>query len=172
MQPNHIPPGVPFLFPSREETIQLQKKFRNKTDLYKYLTCVLVSNHQQLLPMLIKPFFELQHLFLPTPGGCPLIYLQQIMSLTKAFFRRSEVRQFQIPMWPELAVSKIWSQAALQPTFLTYLPDTWTATKKTERDFFWAILVTIQPDYVENLINDCRRQRDALRIGPRPPPVR
>jgi hypothetical protein len=38
---NNVP--LQFVGPTREETIQLQKKFRNKNDLYKYLTQVLVS---------------------------------------------------------------------------------------------------------------------------------
>ena len=66
-----------------------------------------------------------------------------------------------IPLWPELSIAKIWLQAVKHPQFLRYLPDTWSATKKTERHFFWAILVTLQPDYVEQLITDCRRQRAA-----------
>jgi hypothetical protein len=111
-------------------------------------------------------------MYLPTKHGCPLIFLQQILALKKNFFRRGEVGHFRVPTWPELSVTKIWPQAVQQPRFLTYFPDTWTAEKKTEREFFWAILVRIQPDYVENLIKDCRTQREALRLGPRPPPVR
>ena len=49
----------------------------------------------------------------------------------------------------------------MHPDFKKYLPDTWTAEKKTERDFFWTILVTLKADYVERLVNECRQARAA-----------
>ena len=51
------------------------------------------------------------------------------------------------------------------------MPDTWTATKKTERDFFFGVLCSIQPDFVEHLIIDCRQQREDVKAA-RPIPQR
>ena len=39
------------------------------------------------------------------------------------------------------------------------MPDEWSGNSKTERTFFWDVLVTLAPEYVEALIKDCRRQR-------------
>ena len=39
------------------------------------------------------------------------------------------------------------------------MPDDWTGSSKTERTFFWDVLVTLAPEYVEELVLDCRRQR-------------
>ena len=98
--------------------------------------------------------------------------MQQIMSKEKLYLKRTEVKELNVPNWPELGVSRMWAQAMKQPLFNRYIPDCWGPEKKTERTFFWAIFVTLQPEYVEILVDDCRRQRDALRIGPRPPVVR
>ena len=39
-----------------------------------------------------------------------------------------------------------------------FMPPDWTAeSSKTERGFFWGILTTLAPEYVEELIKDCRR---------------
>ena len=108
----------------------------------------------------------------PTFEGCPLSFLQQIMSTEKKYFKKSEVFNAIVPNWPELSVKRIWVEAVKHRDFLLYLPDNWTQDKKTERNFFWSILATLQPDYCLHLIDDCRRQRDALRAPPRPPPVR
>ena len=50
----------------------------------------------------------------------------------------------------------------MHPEWALYMPDGWSATKKTERGFFWQILTTLQNDYVCDLIRDCRRQRHQL----------
>ena len=40
------------------------------------------------------------------------------------------------------------------------MPPDWAAdNNKTERTFFWGVLTTMAPEYVEELIKDCRRQR-------------
>ena len=43
------------------------------------------------------------------------------------------------------------------PNFRAHMPDEWTGNSKTERTFFWDILVTLAPEYVEELVLDCRR---------------
>ena len=46
------------------------------------------------------------------------------------------------------------------PEFLHYMPSDWSAiSKKTEKPFFWEILSTCAPEYVEQLLIDCREQR-------------
>ena len=61
-----------------------------------------------------------------------------------------------MPLWPELAVHRIWIEARQLPGFLDHMPDEWTGNSKTERPFFWSVLITLAPDYVEQLIIDCR----------------
>jgi len=53
------------------------------------------------------------------------------------------------------------------------MPDEWSAeSKKTERGFFYAVLITLAREYVENLVLDCRIQRLGLAeqrlLQPRP----
>ena len=67
------------------------------------------------------------------------------------------MRHLRIPIWPELAVSRIWPQAILLQNFRAHMPDDWTGNNKTERTFFWDVLVTLAPEYVEELVLDCRR---------------
>ena len=43
------------------------------------------------------------------------------------------------------------------PDFKDYVPSDWSAqAKKTERPFFWAVLITLAADFVEHLVNDVR----------------
>ena len=46
------------------------------------------------------------------------------------------------------------------PDFVAYMPSEFSAVnKKTERNFFWAILATLASEFCEQLIIDCREQR-------------
>ena len=72
-----------------------------------------------------------------------MAFIQQVLNNEKLYKRRMEIRQDRVILWPELAIAKIWEQAIVHPDFLRYMPDNWTGAKKTERDFFWAILVTL-----------------------------
>ena len=69
---------------------------------------------------------------------------------------RSELH---IPLWPELAVARQWPQAIQLEHFQAHMPDEWRGDNKTERPFFYAVLASLAPDYVQELIKDCRLQR-------------
>ena len=96
--------------------------------------------------------------------------MQQILNNQKRYYKTSEVRVFRVPLWPELAIHKIWAEAIKNPRFLEYMPDSWTANAKTERSFFFAILGTVSPDYVQHLVLDCRQQRIQMKLN-KPPPA-
>jgi len=109
--------------------------------------------------------------FLPKKDHSPLNYMQKILNHTKRYLTLQETRQFRVPLWPELSIARIWPQAKQLEHFILYMPDEWdTQPKKVERDFFWTILGSLQPDFVEHVIIDCREQREALKRA-RPPPV-
>ena len=86
--------------------------------------------------------------------------MQSILRNEKRFFWKAQVRHLRVPLWQELSLSRIWPQAALLPDFLGYMPKEYSSTsKKTDRNFFWAVLITLANDFVEQLIIDCREQR-------------
>ena len=87
--------------------------------------------------------------------------MQKIICGQKRFIRKFEQRNLKLPLWPELSIERIWPNAMLLPSFNEYMPDEWSIAnpKKLERAFFWAILISLAPEYVEQLILDIRTQR-------------
>ena len=79
----------------------------------------------------------------------------------KRFFRKFEHRQIKVPLWPELSIARIWPEAMKLPRFAEYMPDEWSLDnpKKIERDFVFGVLVTLAPEYMEQLVLDIRKQR-------------
>ena len=89
-----------------------------------------------------------------------MLFLQAILSNQKRHLRKSQVRHLRIPLWPELGIVKVFEEAAKLPGFLDHIPEEWRAdAKKVERSFFWAVLTTLAPEYVEELVLDVRKQR-------------
>ena len=44
------------------------------------------------------------------------------------------------------------------------MPSDWTTTKKVDRKFFWKVLCTLAPLFVEELVLNCRKQREANKL--------
>ena len=91
--------------------------------------------------------------------------MQDILLDAKLAYTNQQVHRLTIPPWPELSVKYIWAQAIKFPGFLDRMPEDWSATKKTERQFFWNTLGTLCPEYVTHLIKDCRAQRAQARAA-------
>jgi hypothetical protein len=94
--------------------------------------------------------------------------MQQLLQQKKNFFLSKNISTMYVPAWPELALKFIWLEAYKVDEFNSFIPDEWTLTnKKADRPFFYGILCTLKPDYVQQVILDCRQQRDQQR---KPPP--
>ena len=100
-------------------------------------------------------------IFLPKIKSCSIQFLQAILSSRKRFFWKNEQRGLKLPLWPELSISRVWPQAAQLPRFNEYIPDDWSLEhiKRIERAFFFGVLITLAPEYVEHLVIDIRAQR-------------
>ena len=81
----------------------------------------------------------------------------------KQCFKKSEVHEFYVPMWPELSIRLMFEHAARVKGFLARMPDDWTTTRKVERRYFWAVLSTLAPKFVEQMIWECRILREEAR---------
>ena len=46
------------------------------------------------------------------------------------------------------------------PDFLQYVPDEWAGGLRADRSFFYAVLQTLAPEYVNALLQECRELRE------------
>jgi len=69
----------------------------------------------------------------------------------KRFLWKHEQRNLRLPLWPELSIFRVWPEAVKLPRFLEYMPTEWQLqnVKKIERNFFFGILISLAPEYVE-----------------------
>lgn len=66
----------------------------------------------------------------------------------------------------ELGIQRIWPQVIVIDQFASHMPDAWiNNSTKVQREFFYGVLATLAPQYVGDLIKDCRDQRHALAVS-------
>lgn len=98
-------------------------------------------------------------MFLPSDSHTTLFFLQQVITGQKRAKKQSQIALIKVPLWPELSVAKVWPDAIQIPGFLDWMPDEWHRAKRVDRKFFWAILQTEHPTYVEHLIRGAQNAR-------------
>ena len=73
--------------------------------------------------------------------------------------KREAPENFTIPNWPELAVHKVWAHAIRMPGVRERLPNEYDGGRRTDKKFFWKVLVSQHETWVMALINNCNQQR-------------
>lgn len=74
-----------------------------------------------------------------------------------------DVKPLKVPIRPELSVANIWPDAIRIPGVLDHFPDEWEGARRVDRKFFWVVLSSLHPQYVQHLITGSRRARRAHR---------
>ena len=108
---------------------------------------------------------NVMQLFLPTQNRCPLRFLQQIIRDDKRVLQRQNIPRVFVSNWPELGVRMIWPQAVRIEGFLEHMPDGWDGVHKTERKFFYGVLTSLAPNFVQAVVNEARQLRYQHRLG-------
>ena len=79
-------------------------------------------------------------------------------------FSREVPENTRVPLWPELAVHKVWDHAIRLPGIKERLPDEWDGGRRTDKTFFWSTVIGQHDAWVQQLIDDCTRKRHSRGI--------
>ncbi len=100
-------------------------------------------------------------MFLPAYGKCSMKFLQSITYRQKLFLYQKNVNTMRVPCWEEMSMLKMWPQACNHPQFRQYMPeDYFHKPGNRDRTYFWGVIATLLPDWVDQLIRECRQKRD------------
>ena len=110
---------------------------------------------------------------LPHEHVCTLQFLKAILEGQKEVYSQGEQKVINVPMYPELSVEKMWLEAMKIPHFALYVPDEWILKngKGADRTFFWEILSTLAPEFVQAIVLDVQKQRLLRKEGKKIPPT-
>ena len=98
-------------------------------------------------------------MLLPGPKLVTWLFLQQLLADLKSPTYYYEVKDLDIPPWPELSVDKFWVRACSIPEFTKRMPDEWLQNggSRADRTWFWKSLYAVNPDLVDSIFESCTR---------------
>ena len=76
-------------------------------------------------------------------------HLKAILMGKKQLLKKVDVRPIQVPKYDELSVKAIYPMFAKDAQFMSYFPDTYPKGKGAPRDYFFNVLNTLHPDYLQ-----------------------
>ena len=88
-------------------------------------------------------------------------FLKQVLTEEKQLLKKSEVTYIHVPQYEELAVKHIWPQFVEDREMSQYFPDVFSPGKGPAREYFYNVLNTVHPEYLERLLNHANKERMA-----------
>ena len=64
----------------------------------------------------------------------------------------ADVRMVQVPSFDELSVKHLWPEMQTDKKFMVYFPDVLPKNRLPSRDYFFNVLSTLYPEYIQKLI--------------------
>ena len=98
---------------------------------------------------------------MPSLKQTRLAHVQAILNGTKKALLQTQVPAKTVPNWPQLAVKHVYAEALKLKDVADFLPDPTGKGEQRlpERDFFWKVLYSLHPVYVEDLIKRAAAER-------------
>ena len=114
----------------RVMTSELAGKFRSKQDFMRFF-----KDHLQL--------------YVPPEVYINKDFLKQVFRGEKDLLALAQVKYVNVPLYDELSVKSIFETFKHDEKFMRYMPDPQPGSRLPNRTYFYNVLNTLQPDYVE-----------------------
>ena len=119
---------------------ELVGKFRSKADFIKF-------------------FKEGCQLYVPPEKFINKDFLKQVMAETKDLLPMARVRTVNVPLYDELSVTKFFPMFQGDEEVMRYLPDPTPDRRLPDRTYFFNVMNTLKPEYMQNIIEHANNLR-------------
>lgn len=86
-------------------------------------------------------------------------YLKQILKGEKKLLKMSEVRHCNPSQYDEISVVELYAPCLKMSDMAQYFPDAYPKGRSCQREYFFSILATIQPEYTDKLLKRSKEIR-------------
>ena len=124
---------------------EIVSRFRSKADFKTYLGEVSKYPTQYLTPALVQ-------YYLPPDPMLNKNFLRDIFQDKKKLMKQADIKCISVPKYDELSVKTLLPEWQANPEFWVYFPDKMSKDRVPYRDYFFTILNTLKPDYVDAMI--------------------
>ena len=125
---------------------ELSWKLKSKEDFIIYL-----NKHRKLFNFLYYQLFKVQY-YLPDDSVVNKDFLKDVLSGKKQLMKKADVQRIAVPHYDELSVKNLWPQFSKDKEFTQYFPDKYPVGKGPPRQYFFDILNTLYPEYLEQVM--------------------
>ena len=87
--------------------------------------------------------------------------MKDVLATKKHLLKKSEVQPIKVPFYDELSVKALWPQFAKDKKMNIYFPDKFAKDKGPPREYFFNILNTIYPEYLQQIMAHASKERMA-----------
>ena len=91
-------------------------------------------------------------LYLPPEYMMNKDFLKEVFAEHKSLLRLNEVDRINVPLYDELSVINIWPMMKEDEKFMSYFPSKMAKGRVPDREYFFNILNTFRPAYLQTLI--------------------
>ena len=88
----------------------------------------------------------------PSMKKLTMRFVRDFLAGKKQLLKAAEVQQVNVPLFPELAVSKIFPHLKQKEDFMAYLDFYSDSRELPERWYFYNVLSSLAPEYLNGLI--------------------
>ena len=89
-------------------------------------------------------------------------FLKEVFAEDKDLLELKEVRWINVPLFDELSVIKIWPMTKENKQLMKYFPTKMAKNRVPDREYYFNILNTFQPEYVDQIIRHANNQRNSV----------
>ena len=79
-------------------------------------------------------------------------FLKEVLAERKALLPLSQMKFIHVPLYNELSLKNLGPMMASEPEFMRYFPDTLPAGRHMDRQYFFNIMNTLNPEYTSALV--------------------
>jgi len=105
-----------------------------------------------------SPFCSLQF-YLPDEAVITKDFLKAVLAGRKQLFKKSEVKEIAVPFYDELSVKALYPMFKKDPVFMSYFPEKFSKGKGPPRKYFFDVLNTLHPEYLQQVMAHANKQR-------------
>ena len=86
-------------------------------------------------------------------------FLKQVLADQKQLIKKQDVSYIEVPHYEELAVKNLYPQFAGDDLFTRYFPDEYPVGKGPPREYFFNVLHTLYPEFLQRMLTHAHDQR-------------
>ena len=86
-------------------------------------------------------------------------HLKAILAGKKQLLKKADVNYVTVTKYDEISVKAMWPMLKKDPVFMSYFPDKLPKGKGPPREYFFNILNTLHPKYLQQMMAHANKQR-------------